>query len=141
MGPITAKENGAMIDLRNVSRWYGSFQALNDVSFELSPGRVGLLGPNGAGKSTLLKILLGLLPPSSGKGRVLGYPIGQDGTVLRRAIGYMPEADALVPGLRGAEYVALAGELYGMPRREAQRRAHEVLTYLELEDARYRRHE
>jgi ABC-2 type transport system ATP-binding protein len=50
----------------------------------------------------------------------------------------MPEADALVPGLRGADYVALAGELYGMPRREAQRRAHEVLTYLGLEDARYR---
>src|SRR5204862_3781621 len=49
------------------------------------------------------------------------------------------EADALVPGLRGAEYVALAGELYGMPRREAQRRAHEVLTCLELEEARYRR--
>ncbi len=51
----------------------------------------------------------------------------------------MPEADALVPGLCGAEYVALAGELYGMPPREAQRRAHEILTYLELEDARYRR--
>ena len=139
MGPITAKENEAMIDLRNVSRWYGTFQALREVSFELRPGRVGLLGPNGAGKSTLLKILLGLLPPSSGYGRVLGHPIGQDGTALRRAIGYMPESDALVPGLRGAEYVALAGELYGMPRREAQRRAHEVLTYLELEDARYRR--
>src|SRR5438034_4112418 len=54
-------------------------------------------------------------------------------------IGYMPQTDALVPGLRGAEYVALAGELYGMPRRQAQRRAHEVLTYLDLEDARYRR--
>ena len=51
----------------------------------------------------------------------------------------MPEADALIPGLPGAEYVALAGELYGMPRRKAQRRAHEVLTYLDLEDARYRR--
>ena len=51
----------------------------------------------------------------------------------------MPEADALVPGLTGVEYVALAGELYGMPRRQAQRRAHEVLTYLELEDARYRK--
>src|ERR1700676_2183795 len=51
----------------------------------------------------------------------------------------MPEADALVPGLHGAEYVALAGELYGMPRRQAQRRAHEELTYLELDDARYRR--
>src|SRR5439155_18450301 len=51
----------------------------------------------------------------------------------------MPEADALIPGLRGADYVALAGELYGMSRREAARRAHEVLSYLELEDARYRR--
>jgi ABC-2 type transport system ATP-binding protein len=61
------------------------------------------------------------------------------GSALRRAIGYMPEADALVPGLRGAEYVALAGELYGMPRKQARRRAHEVLTYLGLEDARYRR--
>jgi ABC-2 type transport system ATP-binding protein len=62
-----------------------------------------------------------------------------DGSELRRAIGYMSEADAVIPGLSGAEYVALAGELYGMPRREAQRRAHEVLTYLGLDDARYRR--
>ena len=139
MGPITANDNEAMIDLRNLSRWYGQFQALCDVNFQLAPGRVGLLGPNGAGKSTLLKILLGLLPPSSGGGRVLGHVLGEEGAALRRAIGYMPESDALVPGLRGAEYVALAGELYGMPRREAQRRAHEVLTYLELEDARYRR--
>ncbi|HEY7426206.1 MAG TPA: ABC transporter ATP-binding protein [Gemmataceae bacterium] len=139
MGPIIARENEALIDLRNVCRWYGDFQALCDVTFQLALGRIGLLGPNGAGKSTLLKILLGLLPPSSGGGRVLGHAIGRDGTALRRAIGYMPEADALIPGLRGAEYVALAGELYGMPRREAQRRAHEVLTYLELEDARYRR--
>jgi len=139
MGPITASDNKAMIDLRNLSRWYGHFQALCDVSFQLAPGRVGLLGPNGAGKSTLLKILLGLLPPSSGSGRVLGNILGEESAALRRSIGYMPEADALVPGLRGAEYVALAGELYGMPRREAQRRAHEVLTYLELEDARYRR--
>src|SRR5579859_8077903 len=128
-----------LIDLQDVSRQFGPVTALRNVTIRLTPGRVGLLGPNGAGKSTLLKILLGLLPPSSGEGRVLGHVIGRDGAALRRAIGYMPEADALVPGLRGAEYVALAGELYGMPRREAQRRAHEVLTYLELEDARYRR--
>jgi ABC-2 type transport system ATP-binding protein len=142
--------------LDRVSRWYGSHQALHDVSLRLEPGRIGLLGPNGAGKSTLLKILLGLLPPSSGTGEVLGRPLAPPdarhgpfsllahdlrggGAALRRAIGYLPEADALVPGLRGAEYVALAGELYGMPRKHAQRRAHEVLTYLELEDARYRR--
>jgi ABC-2 type transport system ATP-binding protein len=128
-----------LIDLENVSRWFGEQQALCDVSLHLQPSRIGLLGPNGAGKSTLLKILLGLLPPSSGSGQVLGHDIARGGAELRRAIGYMPEADALIPGLQGAEYVALAGELYGMPRRQAQRRAHEVLTYLELEDARYRR--
>jgi ABC-2 type transport system ATP-binding protein len=128
-----------LIDLQHIGRSYGSFQALKDVTLQLEPGRIGLLGPNGAGKSTLLKILLGLLAPSTGKGRVLDHELGTDGTALRRLIGYMPEADALVPGLRGAEYVALAGELYGMPRRQAQRRAHEVLTCLELEDARYRR--
>src|SRR3954453_4193155 len=127
------------IDLQHVTRWYGSYQALRDVSLHLEPGRVGLLGPNGAGKSSLLKILLGLLPPSSGTGHVLGHDLRRAGYELRRAIGYMTEADALVPGLRGAEYVALAGELYGMPRREASRRAHEVLTYLGLEDARYRK--
>ncbi len=128
-----------LLTLDRVSRWYVTQRALQDVTLQLAPGRIGLLGPNGAGKSTLLKILLGLLPPSSGGGTVLGYPLGRAGAALRRLIGYMPESDALIPGLRGADYVALAGELYGMPRRQAQRRAHEVLTYLELEDARYRR--
>src|SRR5438094_5289505 len=128
-----------LIELDGLNRWYGDFHALKDVSLQLPPGRIGLLGPNGAGKSTLLKILLGLLPPSSGTGRVMGHELARaDGMALRRQVGYMSEADALIPGLHGAEYVALAGELYGMPRRQAQRRAHEVLTYLELEDARYR---
>jgi ABC-2 type transport system ATP-binding protein len=132
-----------LINLDNVSRVFGNYQALCDVTLKLKPGRIGLLGPNGAGKSTLLKILMGLLPPSSGSGRVLDQPIAagperEANYELRRLIGFMPEADALVPGLRGVEYVALAGELYGMPRRQAQRRAHEILTYLELEDARYR---
>jgi ABC-2 type transport system ATP-binding protein len=151
------------IDLDRVSRSYGAHPALRDVSLHLEPGRIGLLGPNGAGKSTLLKILLGLLAPSSGSGQVLGHALARaenasgrlpfprsffqslipdlnaNGSDLRRAMGYMPEADALIPGLRGAEFVALAGELYGMPRKEAQRRAHEMLTYLGLEDARYRR--
>jgi ABC-2 type transport system ATP-binding protein len=148
----------AFIALEGVSRWYGRIQALQDITLELQPGRIGLLGPNGAGKSTLLKILLGLLPPSAGRLEVLGHCLQGEqaagrllagfsslwsgkanGNELRRTIGYMPEADALIPGLRGAEYVALAGELYGMPRKEASRRAHEVLTYLELEEARYRR--
>jgi ABC-2 type transport system ATP-binding protein len=129
----------ALIELEHVSRWYGAQVALTDVCLHLEEGRIGLLGPNGAGKSTLLKIVMGLLPPSEGSGRLLGHDIRKGGIALRRLIGYMPEADALIPGLRGAEYVALAGELCGMPRREAHRRAHEVLTYLGLEEARYRR--
>jgi ABC-2 type transport system ATP-binding protein len=127
-----------LIDLHDVSRSYGEHLALREVSLQLPAGRIGLLGPNGAGKSTLLKILMGLLPPSSGSGHILDHEIGKHGSALRRSIGYMPEADALIPGLCGADYVALAGELCGMPRRQAQRRAHEVLSYLELEDARYR---
>ncbi|MGF1578823.1 MAG: ABC transporter ATP-binding protein [Gemmataceae bacterium] len=152
----------SFLELVGINRWYGQQHALRDVTLTLPYGRIGLLGPNGAGKSTLLKILLGLMPPSSGVGTVLGEPLlapkeslsffdtiwqairgatsevfGQ-GSLLRRGIGYMPERDGLVPGMRGAEYVALAGELDGMARKQAQRRAHELLTCLGLEDARYR---
>jgi ABC-2 type transport system ATP-binding protein len=133
-----------LIELDGITRTFGTFTALKGVSLRLPPGRVGLLGPNGAGKSTLLKILMGLIPPSSGTGRVLDQPLGGDrdsqaNWQLRRLIGFMPEAEALVPGLTGIEYVGLAGELYGMSRRQAARRAHEVLTYLGLEEARYRK--
>ncbi|MFO0803727.1 MAG: ABC transporter ATP-binding protein [Gemmataceae bacterium] len=133
-----------LIELDSLGRTFGSFTALSDVTLSLPAGRIGVLGPNGAGKSTLLKILMGLLPPSTGTGRVLDQPLGGDRDSegnwrLRRLIGFMPENEALVPGLTGVEYVALAGELYGMPRRDAQRRAHEVLSFLELEEARYRR--
>ena len=133
-----------LIELHSLSRTFGAFAALSDITLSLPPGRIGVLGPNGAGKSTLLKILMGLLTPSGGTGRVLDQPLGGDRDSegnwrLRRLIGFMPETEALVPGLTGIEYVALAGELYGMPRRDAQRRAHEVLSFLELEEARYRR--
>lgn len=129
-----------LLHLELLTRTFGRRTALDRLSLRLPPGRVGLLGPNGAGKSTLLKLLMGLLPPSSGQGWVLDQPLGGDANWrLRRLIGFMPEADALVPGLTGVEYVALAGELYGMSRKQALRRGHEVLTYLELEEARYRK--
>src|SRR5687768_16733193 len=98
--PFVHRSPFMLIELNKVSRWYGTHRALQEVTLQLGPGRVGLLGPNGAGKSSLLKILLGLLPPSSGSGRVLGHDLHQpDGAALRRAVGYMSEADALVPGL------------------------------------------
>src|SRR5687767_2411473 len=124
------------LDLQAINHWYGKHQALKDVTLRMERGPIGLLGPNGAGKSTLLRILLGLVRPTSGTGRVLGHDLSGDGLALRRLLGYMPEADSLIPGLRGADYVALGGELYGMPRKQALRRAHEVLTCLDLGEAR-----
>jgi ABC-2 type transport system ATP-binding protein len=129
----------ALVELSHLSHSYGRFQALKDVSLRVQPGAIGLIGQNGAGKSTLLRILLGLMPPSSGGGSVLGYDLIRQRDELRSRIGFMPEAESLIPGMRGVDLVALAGELSGMPRRQALRRAHEVLSYLELDDVRYRR--
>ncbi len=128
-----------LLDLQKISRQFGSVQALREVTLQLETGTIGLVGNNGAGKSTLLKILLGLLPPSSGTGTILGFDIRQTGLQLRGRIGYMPEAAATVPLLKGVEYVALSGDLYGMPFRDARRRAHEVLNYCGLGELRYRR--
>jgi len=127
------------LDFQGISHWYGSVRALHDVTVRLETGRIGLLGPNGAGKSTLLKILLGLIRPTSGTGTLLGHDIRYGGAALRRAVGFMSESDAFVPGMQGVNYVALAGELYGMTRKQALRRGHEVLTALDLGEARYRR--
>jgi len=129
-----------LLDLIDLRRTFGGFTALDGITLQLPPGRIGLLGPNGAGKSTLLKLLMGLISPTSGRGTLLGHPLGNESDwKLRRMIGFMPEADTLVPGLTGIEYVSLAGQLCGMSRRQADRRAHEVLSYLQLDEARYRR--
>lgn len=128
-----------LLSLHNITHRYGKHTVLDDVSLQLEPGAIGLLGPNGAGKSTLLKILMGLVKPTSGEGTLLERNLRGAAFPRRRLLGYMSEADALVPGLRGAEYVALAGELCGMPKKDASRRAHELLTYLGLDDARYRK--
>jgi len=128
-----------IVDIRHVSRSFGSVQALRDVTLSLAPGTIGLVGNNGAGKSTLLKVLLGLLEPDRGEGTILGCDIRHSSRELRGRVGYMPEAAAIVPMLKGVEFVAFAGDLYGMPHRDAKRRAHEVLNYVGLGELRYRR--
>ncbi len=128
-----------LVDIHHLSRSFGRVQALRDVNLSLETGTIGLVGNNGAGKSTLLKVLLGLLKPDSGGGTILGCDICHGTPELRGRVGYMPEAAAIVPMLKGVEFVTFAGDLYGMPHRDARRRAHEVLNYVGLGELRYRR--
>ena len=113
-------------------------RALNDVSFEIQPGITGLLGPNGAGKSTLIKVLMGLVRVSSGSGTVLGNRLGKQGRLIRSKIGYMPEDDCYLPGLKGVEAVQFSACLAGIPSTEALRRAHEILDFCGMKQERYR---
>ncbi len=128
-----------LIKIESLTHRYGSVLALDGVSLSAEPGAIGLVGQNGAGKSTLIKILLGLVRHTGGTVRVFGSDVAQHGVGLRGRIGYMPESEGVVPGLNGIEYVGLSGELNGMPRKLALRRAHELLSQLGLEEARYRR--
>ena len=128
-----------IITARSLGKMYGPHMALEDVNLEIPPGAEGVLGPNGAGKSTLFKCLLGLITTTSGEGTVLGYDSRTEGDKIRARIGYMPEYDALDPGLSAIDQVRYAGELGGMNPAHATRRAHEVLQYVGLKDQRYRK--
>ena len=128
----------AVVTLESVSVAYGNRSALKDVTAAFAPGATGLLGPNGAGKSTLLKSLLGFLVPASGRMHVLGLDVAHAALDIRRRIGYMPETDGHIPGMNAVAFVAYCGQLAGLPRSDAMQRAHEVLYYVGLGEARYR---
>ena len=135
----TELNSGPVITAHNLRKMYGPHLALDDVDLEIPSGAVGILGPNGAGKSTLFKCLLGLIKTTSGEGTVLGYDIRTEGDKIRSRIGYMPEYDALDPGLAAVDQVRYSGELLGMNPAHATQRAHEVLEYVGLKDQRYRK--
>jgi len=126
------------VTLDNVTIAYGANQALAEVTTAFLPGAVGLLGPNGAGKSTMIKALLGFVPPRQGRMQVLGLDVATSPIEIRARIGYMPENDAHIPGMNAVSFVAYCGELAGLPRTDAMQRAHEVLFYVGLGEARYR---
>jgi len=126
------------IEIKDIHFNYGKIKALSGIDINLEEDAVGLLGPNGAGKSTLLRILLGFLTPNKGEGKVLGYDIKLQQMRVRRYVGYMPEDDCFIPGMDAVSFTSYLGELSGMPRQEAMKRAHEVLFYVGLEEGRYR---
>jgi ABC-2 type transport system ATP-binding protein len=130
----------AIIVLEGLEKRYGAIRALEGLTLELPPGPVGLLGPNGAGKSTLIKLLLGQLEPTAGRARIAGFdPMEKHQRLaLRRRVGYMPESDCLIPRMNGVEIVTALGRLTGLTARDSITRAHEVLDYVGLEEARYR---
>jgi ABC-2 type transport system ATP-binding protein len=128
-----------LFQLQDVTKTYGPVTALRGLSVEIPEGAVGLLGPNGAGKTTLIRTLLGLINIDSGAGTVLGLDIRRQSLDIRQKIGFVPEDECLFPGVLGIEFASYSGELAGMPRADAMQRAHEVLDYVGLGEARYRR--
>src|SRR6187401_3587500 len=128
----------AVVQLDGVTVIYGKNQALKNVSAKFAKGAVGLLGPNGAGKSTMLKALLGFVKPDQGKMTVLDMDVAQAPLAIRARIGYMPESDSHIPGMNAVSFVAYCGQLAGLPAVDAMQRAHEVLYYVGLGEARYR---
>jgi ABC-2 type transport system ATP-binding protein len=136
--PPAERFSGPVVQADHLSVRYGKNVALNDVTAVFPAGAVGLLGPNGAGKSTLLKSLLGFLVPEKGSMKVLGLDVATSALEIRERIGYMPESDSHIPGMNAVSFVAYCGQLSGLPPVDSMQRAHEVLYYVGLGEARYR---
>jgi ABC-2 type transport system ATP-binding protein len=119
---------GPMIQVRELTKRYAKYTAVNDVSFEVGRGEiVGLLGPNGAGKSTILRILSCFLPATSGTVRVAGYDVFFQADEVRRRIGYMPENNPLHLDMRVREYLRFRARLKGLRRVRARERVGTVI--------------
>ena len=128
----------AVIELDGLGVRFGNRQILNDLQVSLAGRTIGLLGPNGAGKSTLIQTLLGFCPPSSGRATIFGHDIRTEQRRIRTLVGYMPENDSFIANMTAVSFIRMMGELAGLPRDAALERAHEVLFYVGLGEARYR---
>ncbi len=129
-----------LVTISGLTVRYGAVCALDGLDLAVPRGAVGLLGPNGAGKTTLIRALLGQLVPPPGVVSILGHdPARRSGrAAIRQSVGYMPERDAVLPGMTGLEIVATLARLSGLARVDAMSRAHEVLDYVRIEEERYR---
>jgi ABC-2 type transport system ATP-binding protein len=119
-------------------RYPAGVTALDSLTVSVGPGITGLVGANGAGKSTLIKILLGLLPVTSGRAAVLGLDCAREPEQIRMLTGYMPEHDCLPPDVTATEFVTHLGRMSGLPPTVAKERAAESLRHVGLYEERYR---
>jgi ABC-2 type transport system ATP-binding protein len=105
----------AVLEVRNLTKRFGDFTAVQDLTFEVEPNEVfGFLGPNGAGKSTTIKMLCGVLTPTSGAARALGHDLFTQADAVRARIGYMSQKFSLLDDLTVLENLAYFGRLYGL---------------------------
>ena len=130
--------SGSIIATQDLTRRFGSVTAITDLTVAVDAGTVGLVGSNGAGKSTLLKMLLGLLVPTSGSARVLGFDCTTQGHEIRSRVGYMPEHDCLPPDVSATEFVVHMARMSGLPATAARERAADTLRHVGLHEERYR---
>jgi ABC-2 type transport system ATP-binding protein len=126
-----------MIVVEHLTKYYGEYPAVRDVSFEVPRGRVvGFLGPNGAGKSTTMRILAGFLTATGGQARIAGHDVFADPIAVRRNIGYMPESCPLYPELRVNEYLKFRAGLKGLGWSARRKRIDYVIERCWLTDVR-----
>ena len=131
--------SGPAVTVERLTRRFGAFTAVDQVSFEVGRGEVfGFLGPNGAGKTTTIKMLTGLLQPTSGRGAVAGFDLAREVESVKRSIGYMSQLFSLYGDLTVEENIAFFAGLYGVPRERRAERRDWVLEMAGLKDHRGR---
>jgi ABC-2 type transport system ATP-binding protein len=124
-----------MITTKNVTKYFGAFQVLRDVSFEINKGEiVGFLGQNGAGKTTLMRILTSYLPATSGSVMIDGDDIAKDSLSIRKKIGYLPETPPLYPNMSVRDYLKFAAEIKDIPARYRRRHIDRVMEECQIDD-------
>jgi ABC-2 type transport system ATP-binding protein len=125
-----------VVETKDLTRRFGDLVAVNALSIRVEAGRMfGLLGSNGAGKTTVIKMLTTLLPPTTGRATVGGFDIAREPSKVRRVIGYVPQLISADGNLTGYENLLIFAKLYDIPRRERERRIHDSLAMMDLEEA------
>ncbi|WP_427160640.1 ATP-binding cassette domain-containing protein [Aliinostoc sp. HNIBRCY26] len=137
---ISAKPaNQVILATQELTRRFAQFTAVDTLNISVTSGEVfGLLGPNGAGKSTVIKMLTTLLPPSAGRATLAGYDVSQQPNEVRRVIGYVPQALSADGSLTAYENLLIFAKLYDIPAQRRRQRIHEVLEFMDLQEAAHR---